>query len=35
MRLAVVDFETYWAAEHSLTKMLPITYRKPDLTGCW
>lgn len=26
MRLAVIDFETYWAAEHSLTKMLPMAY---------
>ena len=26
MRLCVIDFETYWSATHSLTKMDPISY---------
>lgn len=26
MKLAVVDLETYWAADHSLSKMSPIAY---------
>lgn len=26
MRLATLDFETYWATDHSLSKMLPMAY---------